>query len=266
MEATLTAKLTNIPRAEKLSIATKLHENLRDRKRRGAAEPELDALIPELATLIEALGAHVTGHRLADTPSLTRVEIAEEEVGALLRHIETFLAIEAQRRAGPNVALAKSLYEAACPTGPLHLEERVIDVSTSCRGLLAVLEARENAEAIAAIGLPTAWIAGFARALDESDAALEALLKGREERGAQGVSGRDTGIAWLDLMTRLRRQVARRAGRAESARVSEGKALLKPLLDSLVKLRAATAVRETRRAGRSGVPHAPTSAPFLPPP
>lgn len=261
MEATVTANMNSIPRAEKLSITTKLHESLRERRRRGSADPELDEFIPELATLVEALGTHVTGHRLVDVAGLARAEAAEEEVDALLRHVETFLLIEAQRRAGPNVAAAKSLYESACPLGPLHLEERVVDVNTSCRRLLDVLKAPENAEVVAAIGLPPAWVERFGRALDESDAAMDALVKGRDERGAPLGSGRDTAGTWLDLMVRLRRCVAQRAARAQGGHVSEAKVLLKPLLDALVKLRAATAVRETRRAGKLGVPPAPSSAP-----
>jgi hypothetical protein len=268
MEATVIAHMTSIPRAEKLSIATKLHDNLRERRRRGSIEPELDGFIPELAALVDALGTHVNGHRLADTPGLTRAEAAEEDVDVLLRHVETFLAIEAQRRVGPNVTAAKSVYEAACPLGPLHVEERVVDVNTSCRRLLNVLKAPENAEAVVGIGLPPAWISRFERALDESDAALEALVKGRDERGAPLGSGRDTALIWLDLMTRLRRCVARWSTRAEGTRIGDGKILLKPLLDALVKRRVATAGRETRRAGKLGIPpasgSAPSSVPFLP--
>jgi hypothetical protein len=70
--------------------------------------------------------------------------------------------------------------------------------------------------------------------------------------------GRDAELTWIDLMVRLRRYVGSRARRTDTARLREGKELLKPLLDTLAKLRADAAARATRRAAK-GVEPAPAS-------
>jgi hypothetical protein len=264
METALTANMTNIPRAEKLSIAAKIHDNLRDRKKKGPSEPSLDAFISELAAVIDALRTHTTGHRLADAAHQARIgrtEAAEIEFDTWRCHIESFLYIEAHRRGGPNVGVAQSLYNAVYPDGKPHVDDRIIDVSTHCRDILAVLKAPENADAIARVALPPSWIIRFEAALDESDAAAADMMS-RDQSGPQLGTGRDATLAWLDLMVRLRRYVARRATRGDAERMNEGKALLKPLLDALIKRRAASAMA-TRRAGRLGPPSS-SSSPYLP--
>lgn len=265
----MTATMNNITRADKLSISIKIHDNLVERQTQGPAEPGLDAFIPELASIKGELDLHVNGQVLADAAResrLARAETADVSADTWLRHIESFLHVEAHRRIGPNIALARGLYEAACPDGLEHVDERVVDKNTRYRNTLAVLKAPEHQAAIAKVGLPATWIPAFEAALDESDAAIEDVIQARGDWTAHIAKGRHAEAAWLDLMVRLRRYVGSRAKRRDTLRILEGKELLRPLLDTLAKLEADAAARATRRTKKK----TPTSTtaravPLLPP-
>jgi hypothetical protein len=253
----VTPNMNKISRAEKRTISIKVCDNLNERAKQGPAEPGLDAFIPELTAIAGALDTHVTGKVLADAARqkrLARAEAADINVDTWLRHIESFLYIEAHRRAGPNVGLAQGLYAAACPEGLAHVDDRIVDENAHCRNMLSVLKAPEHAEAVAKIGLPPAWIDAFEAALVESEAAIDEVIQARDDKSTHVDKGRDTEEAWLDLMVRLRRYVGSRAKRTDKERVREGKELLKPLLDALAKLHADAASRATRRATKAGAP------------
>ena len=260
--------LTHIPRAEKLTIAARIQANLRDRKKKGPAEPGLDAFISELADLTDALETHVTGNLLADAAHqsrLARSEAADVDVDTWLRHIEGFLNVEAHRRSGAATGLARGLYEAACPDGLAHINDRIVDENAHCRSTLTVLKAPEHAKALATIALPSDWIARFEAALDASDAAIADVTKARDDKSTHIDKGRDAELAWIDLMVRLRRYVGSRAKRTDTDRLDEGKALLRPLLEALVKLRTDAATRATRRAGKPPAPLEAPASPAAPP-
>jgi hypothetical protein len=250
----MTPSMNTITRADKGSISIKVHENLVDRAKVGPAEPGLDAFIPELAAVAGDLDTHVSGKVLADAAHqhrLARAEAADIDVDTWLRHIESFLHIEAHRRDGPYVGLAQGLYAAACPDGLAHVDDRIVDENAHCRNTLSVLKAPEHADAVAKIDLPLTWITKFEAALDESDAAINDVIQARDDKSTHVDKGRDAELAWLDLMVRLRRYIGSRAKRTDKARVSEGKELLKPLLDVLAKLHADAAARATRRATKA---------------
>ncbi|HZF53853.1 MAG TPA: hypothetical protein VE093_34650, partial [Polyangiaceae bacterium] len=90
----MTANLTDVPRAEKLSITTLTHTALIERQNAGPPEPALDAFIPELAAVAAALSTHVTGKDLANAARekhLGRIAIADDAVDTRFRHIEAFV-------------------------------------------------------------------------------------------------------------------------------------------------------------------------------
>ena len=220
-------------------------------------EPGLDAFIPEVAAAAEELTTHVSGKVLADAARqdrLAQADVADIDVDTWLRHIESFLSIEAHRRAGPNVVLAEGLYSAAVPDGLAHVDDRIVDENAHCRNTLSALKAPEQADAIAKVGLPAIFIEKFEAALHESEAAIEDVIKARDDKSSHVGKGRDAEQVWLDLMVRLRRYVGSRAKRTDTARVNEGKALLKPLFDVLAKLHADAAARATRRTAKAPKP------------
>jgi hypothetical protein len=250
----VTPNLKSITRADKCAIAIKIHDNLLERQKQGPPEPGLDAFLPELEAVASELTIRVSGKVLADAARedcLARADMADIDVDTWLRHIESFLYIEAHRRAGPNVVLAQGLYDAALPDGLAHVDDRIVDENTHCRNTLAVLKAPERADAIAKVGLPSIYIAKFEAALDESDAAINEVLKARDDKSDHVGRGRDAEQVWLDLIVRLRRYVGSRAKRSDTERRNENKALLKPLFDALAKLRADAAARATRRAAKA---------------
>jgi hypothetical protein len=257
--------LKTIPRPKKRAIAQETHALLIQRQQTGPAEPGLDAFIPELGVVAVALDTHVTGRVLADATreaQLARAEEADVEVDTWFRHIESFLFIEANRRSGPNVALARGLYNAACPDGLAHIDDRIVDENLRCAETLVILKAPESAAALAAIKLPAAYIDAFEAALKESDAAIGEVIAARGDKSAHIDLGREAEASWVDLMVRLRRYIDSRAKRTDAARIAEGKALLKPLLDAVQMQKTIAAARATRRAKKgSGDTTAPADSP-----
>lgn len=263
----MTANLTDISRAEKLSITTATHTALTERQKAGPPEPALDAFIPELAAVEAALKTHVTGKDLANAARekhLARIEIADDDVDTRFRHIEAFVAIEANRRTGPLVVDAQSLYKAAFPEGLARIDDRVPDQNIHVRATLNALQSPEHAATVQAIGLPSAWINALDVALQESNAAIADLARARGDKSSHVELGKSAETDWVDLMIRLRRYVASRAKRTDVARIAEGQAILKPLLDAIQKLRAAAAARATRRTKKNAGPSSTSTAPEMP--
>jgi hypothetical protein len=259
----LTANLTNVPRAEKLAIATTIHAALLKRKKAGPSEPALDAFIPELTALKDKLATHVDGKSSANAARekhLARAESADIEVDTHFRHIEAFVFIEKSRRAGPHVSSAQSLYSAAFPEGLAHIDDRIEAENIHVRATLNALKSPEHAATLKAIELPAAWIQALEAALAESNAAVADVAKARGEKASHVGLGKSAETEWIDLMVRIRRYVASRAKRTDVARIAEGTELLKPLLDAIQKLRATAAARATRRTKKSsGAPTIPTT-------
>jgi hypothetical protein len=242
--------LRNISRTDKCGIIKCLHALLSERQQKGPAEPGLDAFIPELSILATRLTTHVTGRVLAEATretQLARAEEADVDVSTWFRHIESFLFVEANRSSGPNVSLARGLYNAACPSGLTHINERIVEKNVHFAETLTVLKDAENAEAIGALKLPVVYLEAFEAALKESDSAIGEVIEARGDKTTHIDLGRDAEDAWVDLIVRLRRYIESRASRTDAARVAEGKALLKPLLDAIEKLKADAAARATRR-------------------
>src|SRR5262249_6442459 len=114
-----------------------------------------------------------------------------------------------------------------------------------CRDALAVLQAPQHAATLAAIKLPTTWLTDFAAALDASDAAIEEVVKAHADKSDHVTGGHDAEAEWIDLMVRLRLYIASRARRTDKARIEEGHALLRPLLDVIARTRTVAATRAT---------------------
>lgn len=242
--------MNDFPRVEKNDIIARVLGLLIERQQKGPEEPGCDAFIPQLTAVADALGAHVTGRVLAEgarETQLARAEAADVEVDTCFRHVEAFLYIEANRRSGPNLGVAKGLYNAACPDGLAHVDDHLRDQNIRYADTLAVLKAPENAEAIATLKMPPAYIADFEAALDECNAALDDLTDARGEKSTHIALGRDAEADWYDVMTRLRRYIDSRAPKSDAVKVAEGKALLKPLLDAIARHKAEAASRATRR-------------------
>jgi hypothetical protein len=240
----------NLPRFEKDDIIARVLGLVTERQQKGPEEPGLDAFIPQLTAVAEALRAHVTGRVLAEgarETQLARAEAADVWVDTRFRHIEAFLSIEAGRRSGPDVDVARGLYNAACPDGLAHVDDHMRDQNMRYADTLAVLKDPENAGAIAALNMPPSYIDAFEAALNESNAALDALTDARGEKNTHIELGRDAEAAWSDVMTRLRHYIDSRAPKSDAAKVAEGKALIKPLLDAMARQKAEAAARATRR-------------------
>jgi hypothetical protein len=246
----VSVNLNDFSRADKNDIIARVLGLVTERQQKGPAEPGLDAFIPQLTAVADALGSHVTGRVLAEgarETQLARAAAADVEADTRFRHIEAFLCIEASRRSGPNVAVAKGLYNAACPDGLAHVNDHMRDQNILYADTLAVLKAPENAEAIAALQMPPVYIEAFEAALSESNAALDDLTDARGEKSTHVALGRDAEADWYDVMTRLRRYMDSRAPKSDAVMVAEGKALLKPLLDAIARQKAEAAARATRR-------------------
>ena len=261
----MTVSLVNISRTDKCSIINDILALLSERQQKGPAEPGLDAFIPELSALATRLTTHVTGRVLAEATretQLARADEADVEVSTWYRHIEGFLFVEANRSSGPNVGLARGLYNAAFPSGLARIDDRIVEKNVLFAETLTVLKASENAEAIGALKLPIVHIEAFEAALKESDAAIGEVIEARGDKTTHIDLGRDAEDAWVDLIVRLRRYIESRAPRTDAVKVAEGKALLKPLLDAIQKLKADAAARATRRksAGAPKPGNAPAKA------
>jgi hypothetical protein len=244
-------------RAEKRDIARKLHDNLAARLAAGLNEPALDAYIPELAALVQALTAPITGHLLADaqrTARLATLDAVDAEVDTWYRHLESYTDIESRRRTGPNVVSALALHKAAFPDGLAHIDAPIPDENRVCRESLSVLRAPEYVPTVAAIELPLAWLDRWESALAQSDTLHGEIEQARAARRAHVSAGQDAEADFVELCVRLRRYVASRAKSSDKARVAEGKTLLAPLLDELARQRATAAARATIRENEKKVP------------
>jgi hypothetical protein len=248
----MSVPIQQIPRAQKRAIAQALYTNLSARFRRGPPEVALDDFLPQLMDVATRLNATRPERTLDREQRILAIVSADDEVDTYLRHIEGYLAVEALRRAGPNVAKAKALHDLAFPDGLAHIDDRIVEENFHCRASLSVLRAPENSALIKEIELPPAWLDRWEAALNSSDAAVSQGLRASAMEAAGGAAGepanQDPEADWVDLVARLRRHVTGRAARDDSARVEEGRVLLRPLFDALQTLRVADeAARPPRR-------------------
>jgi hypothetical protein len=253
----MTVTLNQIPRPEKRDIARKLHANLTARAAAGPAEPALDEYISDLDTLVQALTAPLAGNLLADaqrTARLAELDAVDSEVDTSYRHLESYVAIESRRRAGPNVASALALHKAAFPDGLAHIDAPIPDENRVCRESLTVLRSAEYAPTVDAIGLPASWLNSWESWLTQSETIYAAIEKARTARRAHVSAGQDAETDFVELCVRLRRYISSRAKSSDKPRVAEGKALLAPLLDQMAKLRASAAARATIRENETKTP------------
>lgn len=247
----MAGNLTDVPRSDKLDIARSVLHALQNRQQGGSPEPALDVFIAELTSVAAALevppARALTGDRGESTRAglLARADAADVEVDTWLRHIESFLNVEASRRSGPNVGAARSLYTSVCPDGLAHIDARVVDENAHCRETLGVLKDPENASIIAMLELPATWLAKFEAALVESEAAVAEVIAARDAHAATG--GRTEEDEWVDLMIRLRKYMGSRSRRTDFVTIAESRAIVRPLIDTLQKMRADAASRATKR-------------------
>lgn len=246
----MSISINNIVREDKLKVAQGILGRLRARQEQGPAEAALDAFILELEAVVLLLSEHVEGKTASDATLaglLARLETADIEVDTWLRHIDSFLWIEADRRGGANVVAARELALKACPLGLQLVDAPILDENSYCHTMMTVLRAEESQPTLTAINLPPSWLDTMDGALTESDAAYAALVAAKQTRTGHVQSAQDAESEWNDTMVRLRRYIGSRAKRGDKARQREGRELLTELLDQLAKLRAAAATRATRR-------------------
>lgn len=258
------ANLNQLPRAEKRDLAQKLCDNLVKRMSTGPAEPALDAYIPELQGLVEGLTAPITGNLLADaqrTARLARLDEVDCEVDTWYRHVESFVDIESRRRVGPHVTSALALYKAAFPHGLAHVDESVADENRFCREALIVLRSKEVEATLTAIELPPGWLTTWESWVTESEGIVREIEQARTAKRGHVSAGQDAEAELVELCVRLRRYVGSRAKASDKARVTEGKALIAPLLDAVAKLRALAATRATLRENEKTAAPATTATP-----
>ena len=256
----MTVTLNQIPRAEKREVGTAILSNLQARAAKGPPEPALDAYIPELTDIVEALGTQVAASTLADAnraARLARLELADDVVDTWYRHIESYVQIEANRKMGLHVVSAGALYHAAFPEGLAHVNDPVQDENRVCRDALMVLRSPEHGATVLGIELPTGWLTKWEVALDESDAAYKSVNEARTDKKSSVNAGRDAEGEWVELFVRLRRYIGSRAKRNDTVRIQEGKTLLTPLLNVLAQMKAQAAARETRRKNEATEPNTP---------
>jgi hypothetical protein len=257
-------KLKQIPRAEKLGIAKGIRARLAQRKANGPPEPGLDPYIEELDDVAAPLEAHVTGKSTANaarTALEDAVDAADAKVDTWMRHVEGFLDHEGRDRRSPLAPSARALRDAAFPDGLGPIDDYVIDQNIYCRAAINALRAPEHQGTLAAIGLPPAWIDAFEAAVKVSDAAMDQLINARGDKRAHVGLGRDAEAKWVDLMVRLRRQIASRAKRGDTAKRTENEQLLEPLLVALQKIDAEAAARATRKKEKQAPPAKPSEDP-----
>ncbi len=246
-------------RTEKHEVAVAVVANLQVRATKGPPEPALDAYIVEISDVAESLGTHVTAVTLADAnPSarVARVEVADDVVDTWYRHIESYVLVEANRKTGLFLS-AGALHHAAFLDGLGHINDPIRDENRSCRDALIVLRSPDHGATVQGIELPTVWLTKWEAALDESDAAYNALVAARTDKHSSVNAGRDAEGEWVEIFVRLRRYVSSRAKRNDTVRIQEGKTLLAPLLDVLARMKAQAAARETRRKNGASEPAGP---------
>jgi hypothetical protein len=229
---------------------------LADRKAKGPLDPRIDPYIDEIDAVAGQLEVHVTGKTTADaarTALEDAVDAADEQVDTAMRHIENFLNVEARRRRSPNAPAARALYEVAFPDGIGPVDDHVIDQNIYCRAAVDALRAPEHQAVLAAIRLPVVWIDEFEASVKASEAAMDQLMRARGDKSAHVGMGRDAEARWVDVMMRLRRQLASRVKRGDTATQVENEQLLEPLLAALQRLDATAAARATRRKGKQAL-------------
>jgi hypothetical protein len=261
------SRISDLSRPVMAEVGRGVLKNLQERAAAGPQEPGLEAFIPELEGVVVRLETHVGGSVLADAArkaQLVRVENADCDVDTWLRHVENFVWIEATRRVGPNVALALALHHAAFEDGLSIVDDYIPDENRVCRESIAALRSAEHAPTLAAIGLPQDWIPTWEAALNESDAAFAARDAARADKSKHVGGGQDTENDFVDVMLRLRKYIGSRASRKDKAKIAEGEALLKPLLDALKKARADQAARATRNAKDAPGETPPAATPDAP--
>lgn len=257
----MTVTLNQIPRPEKHEVGLAILGNLQARATKGPPEPALDAYIPELIDITEALGTQVDAITLADasrTGRLVRLGTADDRVDTFYRHIESYVQVEANRKTGLFISGAKALHHAAFPYGLANIDDSIPDENRECREALMVLRSPEHGATVLGIELPTDWLTKWELALDESDAAYDAVEAARMEKKTGVYAGRDAEGEWGELLVRLRRYIGSRAKRNDTVRIQEGKALLAPLLNMLARMKAEAAARATRRRNEATEPVEPT--------
>ncbi len=249
------ATASELSRSMKLDVGKALLARLVARANVGPKEDLLDSFIPQLQDVTARLEVHVDGKAAANamrTAQLLRVEMADCDVDAWLRHHEAFLAIEAARHLGPNAEAASSLHDAAFPEGISYADAYVPEENRLCRDAMVVIRSAEHAATVSAIGLPVEWTTKWETAIDESDAAFADVQLARESRATHVEEGRDAESDFVELAVRLRRYLDARAPRSDKAKIAEGRELLQPLVDALKKVAAEKAARKTRRQESSG--------------
>jgi hypothetical protein len=249
----MSAALENIPRDRKAVISGRICDNLKKRNAEGPPEPGFDDFIPEVSDVTALVGKHVKGKVgaiAAHVANLARSDKADIQVDTCMRHIESFLYIEAHRRAGPHVEDVLLLHRALFPQGLGFLDDRVEDENPACRRILSILRADEHKATLAAILFPMAWLDLLDVALAESDAAINDVIEAREEKSGHVDRGRDAEAQWVDVMKRLRKYVDVRAKAGETEKKREGREIIAPLLEALAQMRAEAAARKTRRANQ----------------
>lgn len=244
------ATVSDLSRAQKLDVGKAILPRLEARAKKGSKEDALDAYIPQLVDINTRLGTHVEGKVVANATrkaQLLRLEIADSEVDTGLRHHESFVSVEANRRVGPHVEAAAALHGAAFPQGISFVDAYIPDENRLCRNAIAALRAPEHAATVQAIKLPAEWTTQWEAALDESDAAFADVQKARETKTSHVGEGQNAEEDFVETMVRLRRYVESRAPRADKAMQAESQELIQPLLDALKKVQTEKAARATRR-------------------
>lgn len=260
-------KIADLTRPEMRDIALQLITLLQARADEGPPEPGLDAFIPELTAVGGRLGVHVGGQVLADAArraQLARLEVADDDVDAWLRHSESFVYVESIRRTGGYIAATQALHEAAFPDGVEPASDHVPDENRYCRKAIQVLSAPEHHTTLVAIKFPLEWLQTWGAALDESDAAFHEVERARLSRSQHVGHGEDAEADFVETAIRLRRYVQSRASRKDRVKVAEGERLLGPLLNALKKMKTEKQARATRRQNAETASSTPS--PVEPPP
>ncbi|MBK9260589.1 MAG: hypothetical protein IPM54_12285 [Polyangiaceae bacterium] len=177
------------------------------------------------------LDTQVTASTLADAKRvarLARLDAADDAVDTWYRHIESYLEIEARRRASPHAAAAGALHEAAFSDGLAHINDPIADENRICREALVILRSSEHAATVQAIELPAVWFDRWETALDESDAAYKDVDAARSDKQSSVNAGRDAEAEWVELSCACGDTYRAERNDLDTARIQEGKALLAP--------------------------------------
>lgn len=264
MLARMAPNLHHIPRPDKRDIATKVLDLLKARAAAGPAEPALDAYIPELDDVEQALALHVEGSATAQgqrAARLVRLEFADDNVDRWYRHTENFLDAVALMRTGEHAKAVRFIHTAAFPAGLAYIDTAIADENRQCRDAITILQLPEHQPTLAAIEFPLIWLTRWSAALDESDAALKDIHESRTTRQSHIQGGQDAEDAWVETFVRLRKYIGSRAKKSDTARIQEGEVLLAPLLDTLKKMGALAASRATRRHNETAAGTPPSTTP-----